>query len=306
MENHSYATHNDINTIVKQILLEETTGVLFIKCFSDSWDLEKLFRDFDAELVDSELLSSVEKLLKETSIEDWNVNEILISLVGKIRNDEAKRSSITEYISRYTETFERWNKASQKAEDEKVNSHDQQLIKAYEILSDSKVSNSYKYEAALELSQNIDFVQRQDFTQPLVNVIAIFFDEIDLNKMILEKTSENSFSLSESLMKIPYYVKAICQLGVPDSLKSYRNILAKTLPIVCCTTNLDAHEIRGIYRSVIGSFSEKEKAELVEWWASRKDDFMNISSEDVFTCITDYGIDELSYKLEEYIEQYIA
>lgn len=33
---------------------------------------------------------------------------------------------------------------------------------------------------------------------------------------------------------------------------------------------------------------------------------MNISSEDVFTCITDYGIDELSYKLEEYIEQYIA
>ena len=152
---------------------------MFIKCFSDSWDLEKLFRDFDAELVDSELLSSVEKLLKETSIEDWNVNEILISLVGKIRNDEAKRSSITEYISRYTETFERWNKASQKAEDEKVNSHDQQLIKAYEILSDSKVSNSYKYEAALELSQNIDFVQRQDFTQPLVNVIAIFFDEID-------------------------------------------------------------------------------------------------------------------------------
>lgn len=78
-----------------------------------------MFRDFDAELVDSELLSSVEKLLKETSIEDWNVNEILISLVGKIRNDEAKRSSITEYISRYTETFERWNKASQKAEDEK-------------------------------------------------------------------------------------------------------------------------------------------------------------------------------------------
>ena len=306
MENHSYATHNDINTIVKQILLEETTGVLFIKCFSDSWDLEKMFRNFNAELVDSELLSSVEKLLKETSIEDWNVNEILISLVGKIRNDEAKRSSIAEYISRYTETFERWNKASQKAEDEKVNSHDQQLIKAYEILSDSKVSNSYKYEAALELSQNIDFVQRQDFTQPLVNVIAIFFDEIDLDKMILEKTSENSFSLSKSLMKIPYYVKAICQLGVPDSLKSYRNILAKTLPIVCCTTSLDAHEIRGIYRSVIGSFSEKEKAELVEWWASRKDDFMNISSEDVFTCITDYGIDELSYKLEEYIEQYIA
>ena len=306
MENHSYATHNDINTIVKQILLEETTGVLFIKCFRDSWDLENLFRSFDAELVDFELLSSVEKLLKETNSEDWNVNEILIALVGKIRNDEAKRASVTIYISRYAETFERWDKAFQDQEDKKINSHDQQLMKANESLSDLRVSKSEKYEAVFELSKDIVFVQRQDLTQSLVNVIANFFDEIDLDKMILEKTSENSFSLSKSLMKIPYYVKAIYRLGVPDSLKSHRDILAKTLPIVCCTTNLDACEIREIYRSVIGSFSEEEKAKLVEWWKSRKDDFMNISSEDVFTCITDYGIDELSYKLEEYIEQYIT
>lgn len=179
-------------------------------------------------------------------------------------------------------------------------------MKANESLSDLRVSKSDKYEAVFELSKDIVFVQRQDLTQSLVNVIANFFDEIDLDKMILEKTSENSFSLSKSLMKIPYYVKAIYRLGVPDSLKSHRDILAKTLPIVCCTTNLDACEIREIYRSVIGSFSEEEKAKLVEWWKSRKDDFMNISSEDVFTCITDYGIDELSYKLEEYIEQYIT
>ena len=32
---------------------------------------------------------------------------------------------------------------------------------------------------------------------------------------------------------------------------------------------------------------------------------MNISSDSVFACITDYGIDALSYKLEEYIEDYI-
>ena len=32
---------------------------------------------------------------------------------------------------------------------------------------------------------------------------------------------------------------------------------------------------------------------------------MNISPEDIFTCITDYGIDAISYKLEKYIEQYI-
>ena len=77
------------------------------------------------------------------------------------------------------------------------------------------------------------------------------------------------------------------------------------MPIFCLTTIFDANEIKQIYKSVIGSLNEREKAELIDWWKSRKDDFMNISSDSVFTCITDYGIDALSYKLEEYIEDYI-
>lgn len=44
----------------------------------------------------------------------------------------------------------------------------------------------------------------------------------------------------------------------------------------------------------------------MEWWQSRKDDFMDISCDDICTCITDYGIDMLFYKLEGYIEQYKA
>ena len=67
----------------------------------------------------------------------------------------------------------------------------------------------------------------------------------------------------------------------------------------------DSNEIKNIYKSVIGRLSEQEKAELIDWWKSRKDDLMNISSDSVFACITDYGINALSYKLEEYIEDYI-
>jgi hypothetical protein len=92
---------------------------------------------------------------------------------------------------------------------------------------------------------------------------------------------------------------------VHDLLNKNRIVLTKTLPIFCLTTIFDANEIKQIYKSVIGSLNEREKAELINWWKSRKDDFMNISSDSVFTCITDYGIDALSYKLEEYIENYI-
>lgn len=302
MNYHSYTTHSEINAIVKQILLEEETGTLFIECFDKVWDLEDMFRRFDAELVDAGLLSSLDKLLHESKTENWYVENILTTLINKIRNDEAKRTSISEYIKRYAETFERWDKNSEEAE---VNLNNQPLIKAYQSLSDPDVSAFYKYEAAFELSKNIKFMRQQD-PQPIVDIIANFFDKIDLDKMILEKKTENSFSLSKSLIKIPYYVKAMYHLGIHDLLKKHRNILTKTLPIVCCTVNFDAREIREIYKSVIGSISENEKTELVEWWKSREDDFMNISSDDVFTCITDYGIEVLSYKLEKYIEQYIA
>lgn len=80
--------------------------------------------------------------------------------------------------------------------------------------------------------------------------------------------------------------------------------MAKTLPNVCFTRNYDVKDVKNIYKSVIGSISDEEKKQLVEWWKSREDDFMNVSSDDICACITDYGIEALSYKLEEYIEQY--
>ena len=127
---------------------------------------------------------------------------------------------------------------------------------------------------------------------------------MDLDKLVLQKTSDNSFSLSKSLVKIPYYVKALYQLGISDLLIAHRDLLAKTLPMICRTSSIDAREIREIYRKIIGSIGENEKVGLIEWWKSREDDFMNISPEDIFTCITDYDIDALSYKLEEFVEQY--
>lgn len=142
-----------------------------------------------------------------------------------------------------------------------MNLNNQPLIKAYQSLSDADISEFYKYEAAFELSKNIKFIRQLDI-QPLVNVIAKFFNEIDLDKMTLKKKAENSFSLSKSLVKIPYYVKAMYHLGVYDLLEKNRVVLAKTLPIVCCTMNFDASEIKEIYKSVIGSISENENQNL--------------------------------------------
>lgn len=304
ISNQSYTTHSEINAIIKQILFNETTGQLFIKSFDGIWDLEDLFRRFDAELIDIELISSLDKSLSEAHVEPWYINDILTNLINKIRNDKDKKDSIAEYVEHYADTFKRWDEESIKTGNKKTDSHKQLLIKAYEVLSDANVSQYDKYEAVNKLSDNIEFVKAQN-TAPLIDIIKAFFDELDLDKMILERKTHNSFTLSWSLPKIPAFIKVLYHLGINDLLNRYRITLAKTLPYFCITRNYDTNEIRDIYKSVIGSISDDEKQQLVKWWKDRKDDFMNISSDDICMCITDYGIDALYYKLEEYVEQYI-
>ena len=304
ISNQSYTTHSEINTIIKQILLDKTTEQLFITSFDSIWDLEDLFRRFDAELIDIELISSLDKSLSEAHVEPWYINDVLTNLINKIRNDKDKKDSITEYVERYAEIFERWDKDSSRTEDKEVNYHDQQLIKIYKSLSDPEVSMYDKYDTAFKLSQYIDFLQKQE-PKPLTNVIKEFFQELDLDQMILERNAPNSFTLPRSLLKIPAFVKVLYHLGFLDLLKKYRIVLIKILPNICITSNYDANEIKEIYKSVIGNISNDEKNQVVKWWQDRKDDFMDISPDDICTCITDYGIDALYYKLEEYVEQYI-
>lgn len=305
ISNHSHTTHSVINVVVKQILLEEATGSLFIASFDRKWDLEDLFRHFDAELIDVELVSSLDKLLPEEKSVIGNKDHILTTLIYKIRNDAGKKASIKDYVKRYSATFERWDKESSEIENEKVNSQNQQLIEAYQNISDLNISQYDRYEAAFELSNNIEFVRKQDH-QPLIDAIKSFFKELDLDQMTVKRNTYNSFTLHLSLPKIPCFAKILYCLDCKDLLNDYRIILAKTLPSICVTRNYDTREIKEIYRSVIGSISDDEKKQLVKWWKSREDDFMDISSDDIFACITDYGIEALSYKLEEYIEQYKA
>lgn len=303
VENGAYSSQNEINTVIKQILLEKETINLFFNYFEkDTWKLADLFRSFDPALVDVELLSTLDELFKRKKVEQWVVDSIFTTLINKIRKDESKQNTVADYIKRYEKTFEQWDKNSREMGQERE--PNPSLIKAYQKLSNPELPNNQKYEAAFELSKNIEFLSKQA-PDPVVGTITNFFNEIDLDKLILEKNGKDSYRLSLALVKIPYYVKVLHHLGYNALLESYKDILIKTLPIVCCTVYFDNHEIKDIYKSVIGNIDKDEKSKIVEWWNARKDDFMSISPDDIFTCITNYGIDALSYKLEEYIEKYI-
>lgn len=75
---------------------------------------------FDAELIDIELISSLDKSLSEAHVEPWYINDILTNLINKIRKDKDKKDSIAEYVERYADTFKRWDEESIKQETRKL------------------------------------------------------------------------------------------------------------------------------------------------------------------------------------------
>ena len=172
INNHLYTSHHLVNKIVKQILLEKETGTLFVQYFDKEWDLKNVFIHFNEELIDSELILVLDKLLHDSKTKDWYINNILITLINKIRNDEAKKTSISQYITRYAETFYQWDKKT--SEDEKMRLENPELMESYQNLSEPNVSMHSKYESAFKLSKHIKFIQQQD-TQPLVDIIDFFF-----------------------------------------------------------------------------------------------------------------------------------
>lgn len=303
VDKRSHGFNRDIYRIIKTILLKKSTGTIFVKRFCKSLELASILTYFETELIDAELLHAIEELLRKVKINENHINMILRTLTNKVRNDEHNKASISEYILRYSETFEQWDK---KTKEEQKNKEDDSLLSStYQSLSNLNTSKIEKYNAAYDLCKDLDFINKQD-PQPLVQVIETFLNtEVNLDDTELRKKENNQFSISTVLAMIPYYAKALYHLGYHSLLKKHRNILTKTLPIACCTVVYDVNEIRKIYKVVIGKLSENEKKELVEWWKSRNDNFLDIRPDDIFTCITEYGIEALSFKLEEYIEVYV-
>ena len=297
----SYSILHEIDATIKQIILDDKMGKVFIECFEEEWNLADIFKNIDEKIVDAELISTLDKLLNVSKVKKFYIDMILTTLINKIRNDEVKSLSVSEYISRYAETLAQWDKNSE--ETVKKENDDSSFILAYQSLAEPNVSKYEKYNAAYRLSKNINFLQEQD-SKPFVDVIETFIDEMNLDKLKLEKKENNTFSISTMLVMLPYFVRAMYHLNFHDILKKYRLVLAKTLPFVRCTSFYDYNEIQNIYKSIIGHINKEEKERLIVWWKSRKDDLMNISPDSVLTCITDYNFDALSYKLEEYIEEY--
>ena len=205
-------------------------------------------------------------------------------------------------MARYSDVFKRWDKSEG---EENTSNSDKELEEAYNYLVDQNIKSKDKYYCALFLCENIDYLKSIDYNK-VFTVIYDFFNNVDLDKTKTKKKDPHSCNLSWDLIYIPHFVNAVCELGQEEKLMQYRMILAKTLPLTRRVGNIDPHTICSFYKKIIGKLSTEENAILSDWWKSRNDDYLKISPDDIMSCITEYGMLSLSYKLEEYVNTFVA
>lgn len=294
----------DETRLFKQIVQDDSVSLCFVQSLDQNRGLWYYLKNIEPEYIDYDLICAIENILVKLCKDNYNIDRCLLSLLSKVRHDQDKQLSLSKYLARYSDVFKRWDKSEG---EENTSNSDKELEEAYNYLVDQNIKSKDKYYCALFLCENIDYLKSIDYNK-VFTVIYDFFNNVDLDKTKTKtkKKDPHSCNLSWNLIYIPHFVNAVCELGQEEKLMQYRMILAKTLPLTRRVGNIDPHTICSFYKKIIGKLSTEENAILSDWWKSRNDDYLKISPDDIMSCITEYGMLSLSYKLEEYVNTFVA
>ena len=90
-------------------MLNNDTALELSKNFNSGWDVEHVLEKIDSSIIDASFIKAVERLFALNDVEEWIKDRCIINLVNKIRKDESRKDSISEYLSKYADTFNRWD-----------------------------------------------------------------------------------------------------------------------------------------------------------------------------------------------------
>lgn len=299
---HFYRFSREENELFKQIIQDESVSLSFVQSLDQNRGLLYYLKNIEPEFIDYALICAIDNILVKLNKNIFDIDRCLLTLLGIVRHDKDKQESLSKYMARYSDVFKRWDKSEG---EENIPNGDKDLEEAYNYLVDQNIKSKDKYYCAFFLCKNIDYLKSIDYNN-VFTVVCDFFNNVNLDKTKTEKEDPHSYNLSWNLIYIPHFVNAVCELGQEEKLMQYRMILAKTLPFISRVGNIDSRTISSSYKKIIGKLSRDENAILIDWWKSRNDDYLNISPDDIMSCITEYGMGSLSYKLEEYVDIFIA
>lgn len=215
----------DETRLFKQIVQDDSVSLCFVQSLDQNRGLWYYLKNIEPEYIDYDLICAIENILVKLCKDNYNIDRCLLSLLSKVRHDQDKQLSLSKYLARYSDVFKRWDKSEG---EENTSNSDKELEEAYNYLVDQNIKSKDKYDCALFLCENIDYLKSIDYTK-VFTVIYDFFNNVDLDKTKTKtkKKDPHSCNLSCDFIYIPHFVNAVCELGQEEKLMQYRMILTR-------------------------------------------------------------------------------
>lgn len=191
----------DETRLFKQIVQDDSVSLCFVQSLDQNRGLWYYLKNIEPEYIDYDLICAIENILVKLCKDNYNIDRCLLSLLSKVRHDQDKQLSLSKYLARYSDVFKRWDKSER---EENTSNSDKELEEAYNYLVDQNIKSKDKYDCALFLCENIDYLKSIDYNK-VFTVIYDFFNNVDLDKTKTKtkKKDPHSCNLSLGLIYIP-------------------------------------------------------------------------------------------------------
>lgn len=168
----------DETRLFKQIVQDDSVSLCFVQSLDQNRGLWYYLKNIEPEYIDYDLICAIENILEKLCKDNYNIDRCLLSLLSKVRHDQDKQLSLSKYLARYSDVFKRWDKSEG---EENTSNSDKELEEAYNYLVDQNIKSKDKYDCALFLCENIDYLKSIDYNK-VFTVIYDFFNNVDLDK----------------------------------------------------------------------------------------------------------------------------
>lgn len=183
----------DETRLFKQIVQDDSVSLCFVQSLDQNRGLWYYLKNIEPEYIDYDLICAIENILEKLCKDNYNIDRCLLSLLSKVRHDQDKQLSLSKYLARYSDVFKRWDKSEG---EENTSNSDKELEEAYNYLVDQNIKSKDKYDCALFLCENIDYLKSIDYNK-VFTVIYDFFNNVDLDKT---KTKKKRSAFLQSVM----------------------------------------------------------------------------------------------------------
>jgi len=204
----------------------------------------------------------------------------------------------------FPKTYKEWEKPVKKPKNIELENYLKVSKEKLSKLDESVLNNSFRILELFIDSKGEKYINQTDtiVIDKLKTSIISILDYIDLEKVHVNRTSENGFQFSSYILYFYNAIKIACKIGMIEIVKEkYRRKIIYYLPLE--SSRLYRDDNTQLFIELIGKLSKNEENDLYDFLMKREDDYFEYNVSSFFDSIKRFELKLFAGFIKAYIEK---